>query len=291
MYPSYQPMSKSKILSQLDRDSIQHLYGKKQSSSQTPTTKRFTITTTASTRKIVTTTRSSSTVPAGQPHPRCRLFLGAAFDHLDGTLHTFNAGILWRYLPNENTWESRTSTFKQTYANLPNKLAAGTYNSRTKEVVFFTDTDVYHYAIDYRNRTNFQTEKLLKRNLQNSIVGAIYYRSEIYIITQRTIRLFQLDNGYKQSHERDLSEEFPGFDGIVAKAFSYRGLHHFFTTDHLVYVWSERLKTWQTFAKPMETNWFACSGTETYITKDSEVKQPTKHQGSHHYDHHHHHHY
>jgi len=288
MYPSYQPMSRSKILPQPDRDSIQRLYGKKQSSSLTPTTTRFTTTTTtASTRRSVTTTKTSVTVPVGKPHPRCRLFLDAAFGHPDGTLHTFNAGILWRYLSDENTWEERASTYKRTYSNLPNKLAAGTYNSRKKEVAFFTNSHVYHYVIDNQNRANFKKEQPLPKNLQNSIVGAIYYLSEIYVITGTTIRLFQLDSRYQQSDQRDLSEEFPRFTGTVVTAFSYEGLHHFFTNDRLVYIWSEQLNTWQTFAKPMETNWFACSGTETYITKDNELKQSTKHQGSHHHHHHH----
>jgi hypothetical protein len=303
MYPSYQPMTKNNILPQPDRVSIQALYGKKQSSSITTTTRSTTTTTrsttrstttttrstTTSARKSVTITRSSVTVPGGRSHPRCRLFFDAAFNHPDGTLHTFNAGILWRYLPNERRWDDRTTSFKQTYPDLPRQLEAGAYNSRTREAVFFTDEEVYHYDIDYQNLAKYRKDQRLARNLRNSIVGALYYQNEIYVITLKTIRLFQSDNGYQRSDERDLSDEFPGFTGVVRKAFSYGDLHHFFTNDGLVYVWSERSKTWKTFAKPMETNWFACSGTETYIIKDTQVKQPYKHRDSHH--HHHHDHY
>jgi hypothetical protein len=278
MYPSYQPVAKSRILPQPDRESIQKLYGNKKSSP-------ITTTTTTTTRSITTTTKSFATVPAGKSHPRCRLFLDAAFGHPDGTLHTFNAGILWRYLPNEGTWEERATTYKQTYSHLPSRLAAGVYNSRKKEVTFFTASDVYRYSIDSRNQAKYLNEAPLPRNLRNSVVGAIYYQNEIYVVTRRTIRLFQLDNGYQISDERDLSEEFPRFTGTVTTAFSYGDLHHFFTNDRRVYIWSERLKTWQTFAKPMETNWLACSGTESYITQDSQTKQPTKHRGSHHHHH------
>jgi hypothetical protein len=293
MYPSYQPMVKSNILPQSDRESIQRLYGRKQSSTATPSTARSTSTTsttTTSTRRVITTTKDSATLPTGKSHPRCRLFLDAAFGHPDGTLHTFNAGILWRYIPNESTWEDRASTYKQTYSDLPKSLAAGVYNSRSKQALFFTNARVYHYDIDSQNRARFRKEQKLARNLQNSIVGAIYYRSEIYVITHRTMRVFQLDNGYQQSGERNLSEEFPRFTGTVTTAFSYGDLHHFFTTDHLVYVWSERLNTWKTFAKPMESNWFACSGTETYVVRDTSPDKSTKNRDSHHHHHHHHHH-
>src|SRR5437764_19675 len=116
MYPSYQSMPKRNILPQPDRESIQGLYGRKQSPSLTPTTTRLTptttrltttTTTTSTTRRSITTTKSSVTVPGGRSHPRCRLFLDAAFGHPDGTLHAFHVGILWRYLPNERKWEER----------------------------------------------------------------------------------------------------------------------------------------------------------------------------------------
>jgi hypothetical protein len=205
-----------------------------------------------------------------------------------------DAGILWRYLPNENTWENGASLLRLAYPQLTTRLAAGAYNSDAKQIVFFTSKDVYRYDIDHRNQVKFRNEQSLPRNLRNSIVGAIYYRNAIHIITGQTIRLFQLDKNYAQSDEQDLSEEFPRFTGTVKKAFSYQGLHHFFTNDHLVYVWNERSNRWQTFGKPMETSWFACSGAKTYTRESSEVRRPakhTEHRGSHHHHRHHHHHH
>jgi hypothetical protein len=293
MYPSYQPMAKNSILPQPDRDAIQNVYGKKQTSYSTTTRPTARTTTTTTRRSALTTTKHSVTVAGGQPHPRCRRVLDAAVSHPDGTLHTLSAGVLWRYLPNEHTWEKNASTFKQTYPNLPNKLVAGAYNTKRKEILFFTDKHAYHYGIDSRNLAKYHSEDRLPRNLQNSIVGAIYYHNEIHIITQKTIRSFPSHGGYRQaSDERDLSEEFPRFTGTVETAFSYGDLHHFFTSNRLVYVWNERSKSWQTFAKPMETNWFACSGTETYITKDVQAEQPIrqpKHRDSHRHHRHHHH--
>lgn len=287
MYPSYQLMAKSNILPQPDRESIQRLYGRKQSPAVAPPPPpKIPI---VPPRKPPANNKSSVTPPVVTTHPRCRLFLDAAFNHPDGTLHTFNAGILWRYLPDEHTWDERASTFKQTYPDLPNKLAAGAYNSRTKEAFFFTNARVYHYDIDHRNRAKLRKEHKLSKTLQNSIAGAIYYHSAIYVITRKTLRLFELDNGYQQSDERDLSEEFPRFTGSVTTAFSYGDLHHFFTSDRLVYVWSERLNTWKTFGKPMESNWFACSGSETYVIKNSHTDKSMNHQGSHRRHHHHHH--
>ncbi len=311
MYPSYQPMLKSFILSQFDRTSIQKKYGTKQSSYATPTTTRSTATTTRSTttttrstttttrnyitttRNYITTTRSSGQVPGGKPHPRCRLFLDAAFNHPDGTLHTFNAGVVWRYLPNEKTWDSRSSSFHSAYPDLPNRLGAGVYDSRRKQAIFFTETHVYHYDVYYDNNhqnvATYREKERLPRNLHRSIRGAIFYKDEIHVITPKTIRSFKLDKGYLASNERDMSDEFPGITGTITTAFSYGNLHHFFTSDRLVYVWNERLKTWQTSGKPMETNWFACSGTETYMTQDSQPKKSAKHRNSHHHHHHHHH--
>ncbi|CAF1358091.1 unnamed protein product [Rotaria sordida] len=297
MYPSYQLMSKSKILPQTDRDDIQTLYGKTQPYGTPPTTRstttRSTTTTTTSTRKNYITTRSPVTSPSGKLHTRCRLFLDAAFSHPDGTFHTFNAGVLWRYLPNENTWENQP-TIEKTYPKLPNKLRAGVYNSRKQEIIFFTDKYVYRYDVDNRDRIQYRSEQNLPRNLQNSIVGAIYYRSEIYIITSKTIRLFELGNRYQQSNDQALSEEFPRFTGTVETAFSYGNLHHFFTTKRRVFVWSERLNSWQTFDEPMETSWFACTSTNTYNPRFIPVEQPAetpRHRspyGHRHHDHHRH---
>ncbi|CAF1310677.1 unnamed protein product, partial [Rotaria sp. Silwood1] len=196
MYPSYQPMPKSRILPQPDRDEIQSLYGRNQSSGTTPTTR-------STTRRCYTRTRSSVTIPSGKIHIRCRLFLDAAFNHPDGIFHTFNTGVLWRYLPDENRWENQP-TFEKIYPNLPNKLKAGVYDSRKNEIIFFTDKYVYRYDVNDRNRIKYRGEQNLPRNFQNSIVGALYYRSEVYIITSKTIRLFQVNNSYQQSNDQDL---------------------------------------------------------------------------------------
>jgi hypothetical protein len=177
------------------------------------------------------------------------------------------------------------------YSDLPNKLAAGVYNSRKKQALFFTNARVYHYDIDSQNHARFRKEQKLSRSLQNSIVGALYYRSEVYVITGKMMRLFQIDNSFQQLGERALSDEFPRFTGAITTAFSYGDLHHFFTSDRLVYVWSERLNTWKTFAKPMESNWFACSGTDKSIFRDSSTEKSNKHRGSYHHHHHHHHHH
>jgi hypothetical protein len=174
MYPSYQPTAKKNILPQPDRDVIQQRYGKKQSSSVTSTTTRSTTrsttttktttrstirSTTTTTTKTFTTTKNSVTVPAGESHPRCRRFLDAAFNHPDGTLHTLDAGILWRYLPNENTWENGASLLRLAYPQLTTRLAAGAYNSDAKQIVFFTSKDVYRYDIDHRNQVKFRNEQ------------------------------------------------------------------------------------------------------------------------------------
>ncbi|CAF2307757.1 unnamed protein product [Rotaria sp. Silwood2] len=296
MYPSYQLMPKSNILPQPDRDAIQSIYGKQGSFETTRTTRSTTTksTTTKSTRKSSTSTKNSVTIAPGKSHTRCRLFLDAAFKHPDGTFHTFNAGLLWRYLPDANSWENQFTTEK-IYPKLPDRLKAGVYDSRKNEIVFFTDKYVYRYDVDYENRVTLRKEQSLPRNLQNSIVGAIYYHSEIHIITSTTIRLFELDNSYQQSNERSLSEEFPRFTGRVKTAFSYGNLHHFFTNTGRVYVWSERLNSWQTFGEPMETGWFACSGTNTnnptFVHTDQSVEKPNyrnpnrhRHRHHHHYD-------
>jgi hypothetical protein len=278
MYPSYQMMQKSNILPQPDRDEIQGMYGKKQSSSVTTTSTRRPLITTTTTRKpiITTTTRKSVTVPSKNSHPRCRRYLDVALEHPDGTFHTFDAGVVWRYLPDEKRWDSQASTFQQMYPRLPKRLRAGAYDRQRNEIVFFTSLDAYHYDVDYRNRVKYRSEGSLPRNLQNSIVGAIYYRGAVHVITSTTIRSFQADTGYRQSEDRDLSDEFPRFTGTVTTAFSYGDLHHFFTNDRRVYVWDERLSNWQTFGEPMETGWFACLGAGSSQPQRMQAKKPDR---------------
>ena len=270
MYPSYQPMPKSRILPEPDRQAIQTLYGTKQSSSGASTRSTATTTkTTTTTRRSIISTLSSTAASNEKYHPRCRLFLDTAFQHPDGTLHTFNSGVLWRYLIDEDKWEDRSSTYRRTYPGLPNKLTAGAFNKKARKIVFFGTTQAYRYDINSHNEINYSGEEKLARNLHNSIVGAIYYQNQIHVITAKTIRLFKIDNNYQQSNERDLTEEFPRFKGSVMTAFTSGDLHYFFTHERLVYVWSERLNTWETLGKPMETSWFACSGRDTYNIKDS----------------------
>ena len=296
MYPSYQPMPKSRILPQPDRTSIQSLYGKKQSSSATTRTKCTTTTTTSSywpRRSSTTTTRRSSVTPNGKSSPRCRMIVDAALSYPDGTFHTFKIGTLWRYLPNEGTWESRGSTYQKTYPELPDKIKAGVYNKRKNEAIFFTNTRVYYYSIDSRNRASLRDKDVLPSDLQNAVVGALYYRSEIHVVTEKTIRTFDVDNGYEQGTERDLADEFPRFVGRVKGAFSYGDLHHFFTDDGFLSVWSERLNSWQVLRKPRESNWFACSDAGTYPSRYTQTENSGKRRGSHHHhhlDYHHHHH-
>jgi hypothetical protein len=302
MFPSYQPMAKSNILPQPDREAIQQLYGKKKASSSSSsssslspsssTATRSTTTTTTTTtsvatvtQKVITTTKSGiSITPDHDSHPRCRRFLDAAVKHPDGTLHTFDSGVLWRFIVHNHTWENRTNTYKQTYNGLPTKLSAGVYDSRAKQFLFFNNNSVFQYDIDSFNRVKYRGEQRLARNLQNSIVGAIYYRSQVYVITRKMMRVYRVNNAYQQTNEQELSEEFPRLKGQIKLAFSYNDQHHFFTDAHLVYVWNERLRTWDTFEKPMENNWFACSTRKTYSTKDIRIER-TKRREYHSYSH------
>lgn len=280
MYPSYKLMQKSNILPQFDRNTIQAMYGKKQSSSVTTTTTRRTVTTTsrAPTRGpiVTTTTRRSVTVPSGNSHPRCRRYLDVAIDHPDGTLHTFDAGIVWRYLPDERQWDSDSSTFQQLYPRLPKRLRAGVYDRQNNEVLFFTSLDVLRYSIDHRHRAKYRSENSLSKHLQNSILGAIYYRGAVHLITAKTIRKFNAGFSFRQPDERELSEEFPQLTGTVMTAFSYGDLHHFFTNDRRVHVWNERLSSWETFDKPMETSWFACSGAGSFQPQRMQARKPER---------------
>ncbi|CAF1156403.1 unnamed protein product [Adineta steineri] len=291
MYPSYQLMQKSSILPQVDRTDIQKLYGKK-GSTITSRTPRST-----STRKSLTTTRYSVPDSSGKSHPRCRRFLDAAFKHPDGTLHAFDAGVLWRYLTDEKRWNDQPKTYTEIYPNLPNKLAAGVFNTGAKQIVFFTDKNTLIYEIGSGDRVEYKTKADLPRSLHNSIVGAIYYKNEIYVITPHTIRSFYTGKRGRVSKEQDISAKFPGLTDSVKTAFSSGDSHYFFSDTHLVYIWSEQINDWETFGKPMETSWFACSGTETYDTGRTQERQPVrkhKHRRPNHSDHHdrhHHHHY
>lgn len=269
MYPSYQPMAKSSILPQPDREAIQKVYGSKGSGATTSSTRSTTTTksttTTTTIRRISTATQSSSlSTPTGGSHSRCRLFIDAAFLHPDGTFHTLNAGILWRYLIDEEQWESRPSSYKSYYRNLPDALVAGAYDKRSRMLYFFSKTSVYTYEIDSNNRANYHGQQRLPRNLQNSIVGAIYYRGQIYVITPKTIRLYQTTSSFLRRDDNDLDEEFAGFTGNVKTAFSYGDLHHFFTDTGRVSIWNERLNTWDQFNQPMENSWFACRPASVY---------------------------
>ncbi|CAF1304725.1 unnamed protein product [Rotaria magnacalcarata] len=304
MFPSYQLMAKSNIIPRPDRDAIQGVYGKKQSSSGTTTTRSTTTstrstTTTTTTRRVTTTTttrKRSPTIDTDTTHPRCRMTLDAALDHPDGTLYTFNAGIIWRYLPNEGTWDSRTTSYEQHYPKLPRQITGAVHNRRKDEFIFFTNKAVFNYGTDSKSRAVYRNEQSLARNLYNSIVGAIYYHDEVHVVTSKAIRVFRVDNGYQLANQRELHDEFPGFTGTVTKAFTYGNLHHFFTTDRLVYVWSERLNSWQTFKKPMETNWFACLAAKAKTSSSSQedesvprhnYRNSARHRQSRHRNHHH----
>ena len=169
--------------------------------------------------------------------------------------------MVWRYLQQERTWDSRGTLLRTTYSGLPNHLSGGAYNKDKKQLYFFTDTQVYSYDMDQRNAPKFRSEQKLPRNLRNSIVGAIYLHNEVYVITAKTIRSFHFDRTHHRSSEQNLSDRFPRLTGTVATAFSYGDVHHFFTSDRLIYSWNERSNAWQTFGKPMETNWLACPST------------------------------
>ena len=239
-------MKKKNILPQVDILSIQLLYGsgsKQTVSSRTTTTK--------------STTRSVNTEKS---HPRCYLFIDAGFDYPDGTFHTLDSGNLWRYMPNDQRWENRAKPYKNTYQRLPKQVVGGVYDTTTHQLLIFSGVNVYLYEISHAsNKAHYFRTDHLASHLRNSIVGAIYYLEQIYIVKKATLVLFDIDNPNKKSTERALKEEFPLFSGSVTAAFSYGDLHHFFTSDRLVYVWSEQLNAWKTFAKPMETSWFACS--------------------------------
>lgn len=291
MYPSYQVISKDKILPQPDRYQIQSLYGAKQSTAtatitqytrRTPTITQYTRrtpTVTQYTRRTPTpTTRGYFTAPNTRSNMRCETYLDAAFNHPDGTFHTIEEGVLWRYLSDEQRWEDRAISFSDTYPDLssPQRIVAGVYDSGKGQIILFTNENAY----SYNNQADYPDITRLPANLRNSIIGAIYYRSEVSIITQTTIRAYQTDNGYQQRRERNLVREFPGLRGPIKAAFTYNGLHHFFTAAGTVYVWSERANTWETKGRPMETSWFACSNPGIDRGNDYELRRPSKQRSS-----------
>lgn len=254
MYPSYQLMQKSQILPEPDRLSIQKLYGIKREETKTTTSTSKTTTQAAS----IPTKSSTSSTTNGKSHPRCRLFLDAAFEHPDGTFHTFNAGVLWRYLIKEKKWDSKASSYKSIYYNLPSMVSAAAFDKRANRAIFFTSTQAYYYDFDSKLRATTVTSLTLPRNLQNSIVGALYYQGEIHVLTSKTIRQFRIGTFASNSHENELLDEFTGFDENLITAFSRANLHYFFTQGHLVSVWDENLRSWTVRRKPMDSNWFAC---------------------------------
>ncbi|CAF0840130.1 unnamed protein product [Didymodactylos carnosus] len=283
MYPAYQPMARDKILPSPDQDAIQDLYGKK--TDNTVTAKSPTRVSQATISKYPTLrTTSSQTSIHGEMHTRCRLFLDAGHLSPDKTFHTFKVGMVWRYLIDSESWETIPSTYRSKYKKLPNKVSGSVYKSVARLIYIFSSSHVYRYTVDRNNQIEFKNEQELPDYLHDA-VGAIYYLSQVYIVKTHTIHLFDLDNTYEQSEPRLMTEEFPRFYGTVKSAFTYLNMHHFFTADRLVFIWSESLVTWKTYAKPMETSWFACS------TPDTPVTRPDRHRHQHHRQHHHKHHH
>ena len=176
-------------------------------------------------------------------------------------MHTFNAGTLWRYFHKQRQWESQGTRIRDTYPKLPNQLAAGAYHTDKRQLYFFTDTHVYYYDIDHRNQAKFGGKQPLTSSLEHNIVGAIYYRKAVYVITREAIWLFHLKRTYHRMDQMNVVTVFPNFTGTAESAFSVGDVHHFFTSDRRIYSWSERSNSWQTFGKPMETNWLACPST------------------------------
>lgn len=249
MSAKYKMMPKNDVISQVDRDAIQGLYGKKQPTTQTTT----------SITRTITVSKSSYINPDDKVNIRCETYLDAAFYHPDGTLHTIKQGVLWRYLLDDHKWEDEPVEFSEEYPqlSLPKQIVAGVYNVKKNQVILFTNEFIYHYSVG--NKNHLVTEKRLPRNLRNTILGAIYYLNNIYVITRTSIRLYQEDDFFQLSQERSFRNEFPGIRGTIKTAFTYDGLHYFFTIHGRIYVWDEQLRTWHTKDRPMKTGWFACS--------------------------------
>ncbi|CAM4753194.1 unnamed protein product [Rotaria magnacalcarata] len=294
MYPSYQLFRERDILPYYDRIRIQQLYGsaskvttrsttKKTTTPRTTTknittpritTKKATVkkkvttkatpkSTTKTTKKVTTrpkvTTRSTMNLPSKIKLP-CEVFIDAAFDFPDKSFHVLDTGMLRRYLPNKKKWDRWILPFEQIYRGLPNRITAGAYDFSRNEVLIFTITRVYRYKVNLRTyQAEYRRNDSLPDHLQGVIVGAISYRDGIHVIKANTLQSFDIENFKRKSKERKLRDEFPSFSGSVKAAFTSGYLHHFFTNDRLVHVWDEQFNRWKTFAKPMESNWFACT--------------------------------
>lgn len=272
MYPSYQWMEEKEILPYVDRIQIQNMYGVSSKSTRSTTTRattkittRTTAATTKSTTKTTTpkrttktTTRSTTTLSRLHLTP-CRLFIDAAFEFQDNTFHVLDTGLLRRYLINKRQWDRQLIPFQDVYPRLPNRISGGAYDFATDEVLIFTSTRVYRYKVQLSSgRLIFRRDDTLPAHLWSTIVGAIYYHDGIYLVKATTLQSFDVSEPQKKSKERKLSEEFPGLTGSIKAAFTYGYHHHFFTSDRLVFIWDEQFNRWNTFAKPMETHWFAC---------------------------------
>jgi hypothetical protein len=290
MYPHYQLMKQKDILPRFDQILIQKVYGSTRKATTRAirttqprfTTRRTVRTTTRTTSKTTTrtttvrtttrttvrttikkkttkmTTRSTATAPLIK-HLSCRQFIDAAFDFPDKTFHVLDTGMLRRYLPDKKKWDTRVTPFQHVYHRLPNRIVGGAYDFVSNMVFVFTSTRVYRYRIRVPSyQVEYRRDDALPTHLQSVIVGAIFYQDEIYVIKARTLQSFDINYLQRKSTERKLSDEFPKFSGSVKTAFTSGYLHYFFTSDRLIYIWDEQYNRWKTFAKPMETNWFAC---------------------------------
>ncbi|CAF3047675.1 unnamed protein product [Rotaria socialis] len=294
MYPSYQLFRERDILPYYDRIRIQQIYGSaskvttrsttkktttprttitKKTTTRTTTTKKITIprattkatpkSTTKTTKKVTTrpkvTTRSTMNLPSKAKLP-CKVFIDAAFDFPDKSFHVLDTGMLRRYLLNKKKWDRWILPFEQVYRGLPSRITAGAYDFSRNEVLIFTSTRVYRYKINLRTyQAEYRKDDSLPDHLQGGIVGAISYQDRIHVIKAKTLQSFDIKSFKIKSNERKLCDEFPRFSGSVKAAFTSGYLHHFFTNDGLTYVWDEQFNRWKTFAKPMESNWFACT--------------------------------
>lgn len=289
MYPSYQLIKKRDMLPEHDRIHIQYIYGAVSTTTRTPTTKKTTrstppttrtkVTTRATTKTttrattIRTTSRKSSTslptkrrtttqstttrLPLNQLP--CGRFVDAAFDFPDKTFHILDTGLVRRYLPDKKKWDARATQFQYVYSRLPDRITGGAYNFGKNEIFIFSSTRVYRYKVrTSSHKIKYLRDDPLPTHLLSAVVGAIFYQDEIHVIKAKTLQSFHSAFSQKKSTEKKLSDEFPGITGSVKAAFTYGFLHHFFTSDRLVYVWDEQFNQWKTFGKPMNTNWFVC---------------------------------
>lgn len=220
-------------------------------------------TTPSTTRLRTSTTKLPSTTLSSTQPMSCRLFIDAAFDFPDNTFHVLDTGLFRRYLPDKRQWESRMVPSQQMYSRVPNRVSAGAYDFSRDEVLIFTSARVYRYKVQMNShRIVFNRDDALPIHLQSAIVGAIYYQDSVHIVKATTLQSFDISHSHKKSSEQKLNREFSGLMGSVKAAFTRGYLHHFFTTNRLVYVWDEQFSRWETFGKPMENNWFACRTTK-----------------------------